>query len=234
MWFFRKKRAPQKDVESTAKARETNFAQPSTTFTRGQLLYLIFHDAIPGLMVTATVNLAISYVMYVTVNTSWSVWLFRLPKSLAGDAALTIIVHCIGVWFIKFHSVHRALRHGAVQAIGFVEDAPLTEDVCWLMFLSSESGAAVERVRMNSFKWIARHILRASLFATVYFLAFWPASVIGLMLVGDREANDFVYSRIWVPQVFKTLLGGMLGFVTGPSISVLWLVRAGWEANHRE
>ncbi|KAG5979128.1 hypothetical protein E4U55_005542 [Claviceps digitariae] len=172
--------------------------------------------------------------MYVKANQQSIVYLFQMPKTLAGDAALTIVIHCVATWFLKFHFVHYDLRHGLVQPIAFVDNQPFTEDICWLMFLSPEREATVERVRMNSVKWIARHVIRALAFASVVFLAFWPTSLIPLIMVGDREGNDFMYHRMWIPQIFKTTLGGMLGLTTSPLLSLLWLVRYGWGADQKE
>ncbi|KAG5929857.1 hypothetical protein E4U60_007245 [Claviceps pazoutovae] len=231
MRLFTKKQSSDKDVESTADGRETNMVKPSAEFNFGHFLYLLCRDAIPGMVVSAAVNMAISYVMYVVANDGPTVCLFRLPKSLAGDAAMTIVIHCIITWFLKFHLVRNDLRHGIAQPIAFGDDELLNEDVCWLMFLSPETGEAVEPVRMNSVKWIARHLVRALVFASIVFLAFWPISLVPLILSGDRDETDFTYRRIWVPQIFKTTLGGLLGLLTSPIISMIWLLRAGREAN---
>ncbi|KAG5931392.1 hypothetical protein E4U53_001799 [Claviceps sorghi] len=234
MWFFTKRQAPKGEVESAVDARQKNVIKPSARFNSAHLLYLLTRDAIPGMIVTAAINMAISYVMYVLVNRQSTVYLFHLPKSLAGDAAVTILVHCLVTWFLKFRFVHYDLRHGTVQPIDLLDDEMLTEDVCWVMFLSPESGTTVERVRMNSPKWIARHILRALCLAFFVFLAYWPISLIPLIMFGDREGNDFTYDRRWIPQVYKTTLGGVLGFTTAPLLSLIWLVRCGWVANQEK
>ncbi|KAG5934327.1 hypothetical protein E4U59_006297 [Claviceps monticola] len=231
MRFFTKKQSLDEDVESTAHGREKNMVKPSAEFNFGHFLYLLCRDAIPGMIVSAAVNMAISYVMYVVANDGPTVCLFKLPKSLAGDAAMTIVIHCIITWFLKFHLVRNDLRHGIAQPIASGDGELLSEDVCWLMFLSQETGEAVEPVRMNSVKWIARHLVRALAFASMVFLAFWPVSLVPLILLGDRDETDFSYHRIWVPQIFKTTLGGFLGLLTSPIISMIWLVRAGREAN---
>ncbi|KAG6126381.1 hypothetical protein E4U38_001839 [Claviceps purpurea] len=231
MRFFTKKQSSDEDVESTADGRETDMVKPSTEFNLGHFLYLLCRDAIPGMVVSAAVNMAISYVMYVVANDGPTVCLFRLPKSLAGDAAMTIFVHCIITWFLKFNLVRNDLRNGIAQPIAFADDELLNEDVCWLMFLSPETGEAVESVRMDSLKWIARHLVRALVFASMVFLTFWPISLIPLILSGDRDETDFTYRRMWAPQIFKTTLGGLLGLLTSPIISMIWLLRAGREAN---
>ncbi|KAG5987298.1 hypothetical protein E4U43_005148 [Claviceps pusilla] len=235
MWFFPKRQAPmpKEDVESTDDAPGRNAIKRSAKFNKRHVVYLLCRDAIPGMVISAAINMAISYVMYVEANTQPAVYLFRLPKTLAGDAAVTILVHCVATWFLKFHLVHYDLQHGLVQPIEVVDDQPFTEDVCWLMFLSTEKEATTEDVRMNSIKWVTRHAIRALAFALLFLLAFWPISLIPLIMVGDREGNDFMYHRMWTPQIFKTTLGGVLGFMTSPVLSMLWLMKYGWEANHK-
>ncbi|KAG6002424.1 hypothetical protein E4U21_003098 [Claviceps maximensis] len=235
MWFFTKRRAPKEDVESAADAPEKNVVRPSAKFNSRHVIYLLCRDAIPGMVASAAINMAISYVMYVEANLKSTVFLFALPKTLAGDAAATIIIHCLATWFLKFHLVHHDLRRGLVQPIDLVDDAPFADEVCWFIFLSPSpegGGATYELVQMNSFKWIARHVIRALSLTLMVFLTFWPLSLVPLMMVGRRDGNDYMYNRMWIPQIFKTILGGVLGFMTAPVLSMLWLMRYGWVARY--
>ncbi|KAL3962835.1 hypothetical protein ACCO45_004358 [Purpureocillium lilacinum] len=88
----------------------------------------------------------------------------------------------------------------------------------------------VERVRVNSPVAVLQQALRGFLLAVPSFLVLWPISVGALTAVGRKEGADWVYADRWAPQVFKLVLGGVLGLLTTPLMAMFWLVRAGWEA----
>lgn len=161
--------------------------------------------------------------------------LFRLPNTLAGDAAVTIFVQCIITWFIEALLVGHDLAQGSVAPIGFVGE-PRRRPLRWLLLLPCSAAADDDDApvppppRLASPAAIAQHLLRALVFAVLGFLLLWPASVGILTAVGRPDAGDYVFADRWAPPVFKLVLGGVLGLLVTPAMAGLWLVRAGWEA----
>lgn len=60
--------------------------------------------------------------------------LFKFPHTLAGDAALSILIQCVLTWFIMLWLVNRNLRSALVQPIGFLPE-PHSRILRWFMFL---------------------------------------------------------------------------------------------------
>lgn len=229
--FFIKRQEPKKDVNATT---TSSYAPPTTKFTGQQLFYLLCLDGIGGMVFSAGINLTTAYVMYRAANdSSIPIRLFHLPITLAGDAAVTIIAHCISTWFIKYGLVPFDLRRRLVQPIGFINE-PVSKAMRWYMFLSPRRGSRIEPVRINSFKLAAQHAMKVFVLAVAFFIIFWPASVGALTAFGVRDRDEYTYDTIWVPLIFKAVLGGLLGLLTTPLLSLFWLVRSGWEANQGE
>lgn len=52
--------------------------------------------------------------------------------------------------------------------------------------------------------------------------------------IRKKEGADYVYHDKWLPQVFKLILGGVLGLLTTPLMAMFWLIKAGWEYKKEE
>ncbi|KAJ6438848.1 fungal specific transcription factor domain-containing protein [Purpureocillium lavendulum] len=229
-----------------AESEPTGRLQPTSRMTGHQWFYVFVLDGLGGMALSGAVNFGIAYAMYTTQDTTKRpIRLFGLPNTLAGDAAVTIIVQCIITWFVEMALVAHDLAHRSVHPVGWVP-VPKSRRRWWLrwwFFLpASSSGsssmseeepdaeAPVERVRANSVNAVFQQAVRGFSLAVPSFLLLWPISVGVLTAVGRKEGNDYVFADKWAPQVFKLILGGVLGLLTTPLMALFWLVRAGWEA----
>lgn len=168
--------------------------------------------------------------MYTTQNTvKRPIRLWQLPNTLAGDAAVTIIVQCIITWFVELFILRYDLRHRTVQPIGFVSQ-PTHPWLRLYFFLPRDPTAEIDRKpRPWSILEIIQQGLRGFSFAVVSFLILWPIFMGALTGFGRKEGADYVYHDRWLPQVFKLILGGVLGLLTTPLMAMFWLIKAGWE-----
>lgn len=168
--------------------------------------------------------------------------LFALPNTLAGDAAVTIIVQCILTWFVELGLLRFDLRNQSVQPIGFVPK-PTRPLLRWLFYLpksGNDEASNGEDVKLppRTMTWraILPEALRGFLLAVAGFLVLWPIGVGGLTAFGEKQDGslDYIYDDRYVPQGFKAVLGGLLGLFTTPLMALFWLIRAGWEAEGME
>ncbi len=159
--------------------------------------------------------------------------LFELPNTLAGDAAVTLIVQCLITWLVELVLVSRDMQNGMVAPIGFVAE-PENRLLRWFLFLDCgdrlhEPGTAAHRAR-----FLASQLLRVFVVFVASFCLFWGPSVGILTAVGHRRGGDWYFERTWAPQVFKLILGGLLALVTSPLFAIFWLVRCGWAVKRGE
>ncbi|KAH7013179.1 hypothetical protein EDB80DRAFT_709455 [Ilyonectria destructans] len=215
--------------------------EPSDRLTRHQLFYVLVLDGFGGMLLSGGVNFALAYAMYTTQDTvNNPVRLFQLPNTLAGDAAVTIIVQCILTWFVEKGLVAYDLSKRSVQPIGFIPE-PSRRWQRWLFFLPPVSEAATEvetkgeaeaitPAQPSTLTSLLQQALRGFLLAIVGFVLLWPAGVGILTAFGKRSGGDYTYADRWTPEVFKFILGGLLGLLTTPLMAAFWLIKAGWEA----
>ncbi|KAK5653362.1 hypothetical protein OQA88_9054 [Cercophora sp. LCS_1] len=202
----------------------THLLRPTPRLTPHQILYIFVLDGLGAMILSGGINLAIAYAMYTTSPPP--VRLFQLPNTLAGDAAVTIILQSIITWLVELVLVNRDLSKGSVAPLGFVPQ-PTTRALRWFMFLDRRE-AKEEKGLGHWVKFLASQVLRAFLVAVVCFAVFWGPCVGCLMRLGRRSGGDWEFDATWTPQVFKLVLGGLLGLVQTPAFVVFWLVRAGW------
>ncbi|KPM43284.1 hypothetical protein AK830_g3261 [Neonectria ditissima] len=202
--------------------------EPSEKLTRHQLFYVLVLDGFGGMVLSGGVNFALAYVMYTTQDTVKSpIRLFQLPNTLAGDAAVTIIVQCILTWFVEKGLVAYDLSRRSVQPIGFIPKPTLP----WQrrLFFLPASDTDIEDRPPSGIAAIIQQALRGFLLAVVGFVLLWPAGVGILTALGEPAGGDYTYADRWTPQIFKLILGGVLGLLTTPLMAAFWLIKAGWE-----
>jgi Protein of unknown function (DUF2456) len=155
--------------------------------------------------------------------------LFELPNTLAGDATVTIMVQCVVTWLIELILVSNDLRTGSVQAIGFIEE-PTNWFLRWYMLLDDHELSGTPS-RPRPVKWLVflfKHVLRALMIGVISWCLLWGPSVGILTAVGEKRGGDWYFQKTWAPQIFKGILGGVLGLISTPPMAALWVVRAGW------
>ncbi|CAI6097319.1 unnamed protein product [Clonostachys chloroleuca] len=201
-----------------------NWLPPSNGFTWNQIFYIFILDGLGGMILSGGINFAIAYVMYTVPDlTGKPIRLFELPNTLAGDAAVTIIVQCLITWFIESALVATDLAKQGVQPL-YLCEAPTSPLLRWLFLLDQPQPP-------KFFPNLLQQALRGFMMAFPSFILFWPLSVGVLTELGVPSGGDYVYEKKWVPQFFKLLLGGLLGLVSTPVMVMFWLVKAGWESN---
>lgn len=173
--------------------------------------------------------------MYTTQNTvKRPVRLWQLPNTLAGDAAVTIFVQCVITWFVELILLRYDLRHRSVQPIGFISQ-PTNRWLRLFFFLPRDPAEGVGNPRRKwTFLEFIQQALRGLSFGVVSFLILWPIFMGALTGFGRKEGADYVYHDKWLPQVFKLILGGVLGLLTTPLMAMFWLIKAGWEYKKEE
>lgn len=165
--------------------------------------------------------------------------LFELPNTLAGDAAVTIIVQCIITWLVELVLVNHDLRGGHVHPIGFIPE-PSSPLIRWFLFLDNQDAEAggkpiIERSRLaRGALFLFSQALRAFIVAVLSFCLLWGPSVGILTAVGTRRGGDWFFEQKWAPQIFKLVLGGVLGLLVTPPFAMFWLVRCGWTLQRGE
>jgi len=193
----------QRLAEKEAAPAATCHLAPSQRLTGHQKFYIFVLDGLGGMALSAGVNFAIAYVMYTTQDTTKNpIRLFQLPNTLAGDAAVTIIIQCILTWFVEWGLVAHDLSNRSVQPIGFISEP--TRPILRRLFLLDNHQPST---RLTN---VAQQALRGFLLSVVSFA----------LRFEDR----------WIPQFFKFVLGGTLGLLTTPLMAMFWLVKAGWGA----
>ncbi|KAK0640993.1 hypothetical protein B0T16DRAFT_461111 [Cercophora newfieldiana] len=199
--------------------------RPTPRFTPHQIFIIFIIDGLGAALLSGAINFAVAYAMYTTATTP--IRLFQLPNTLAGDAGVTIILQNIITWLIELVLVNRDLARGAIAPIGFIPQ-PENKAMRWFMFLDRKAEEGAPHGRRHWVSFLFSQVLRAFIVAGVCFVLFWGPAVGILTAVGARSGGDWVFERTWAPQVFKFVLGAVLGLVTTPAFVVFWLVRAGW------
>jgi hypothetical protein len=225
-----------------------HFKTPTDKLSGHQIFYIFIIDGIGAMILSGGINFAIAYgsvplaqkgselyrpktnipsiAMYTTQDTTaHPIRLFQLPNTLAGDAAVTIIVQSLITWLIETALVNRDLRTGGVSPIGFLP-RPTHPLLRRLFFLDEFASGADVRAHWPLF--LLNQLARAMLTAVVGFVLLWPISVGVLTAVGTRSGGDWVFEPLWAPQVFKLVLGGVWALLQTPVYASFWLVREGW------
>ncbi|KAK4187214.1 hypothetical protein QBC35DRAFT_464037 [Podospora australis] len=212
-------------------AVSTRLLQPTTKFTAHQIFYIFILDGLGAMVVSGGINFGIAYAMYTSpTSLSQPITLWAFPSTLAGDAAVTIILQCLVTWFIELFLVNRDLASGGVAPVGFIPQPTTSSWARWFFFLDSRQSQK-EHARKPG-QWVGfilSQATRAMILAFVSFCLFWGPTVGLLMLAGEKRGNDWVYGHTWVPQLCKMILGGVLGLLGTPGMVLFWLCRAGWE-----
>ncbi|KAI0477896.1 hypothetical protein GGR56DRAFT_674215 [Xylariaceae sp. FL0804] len=199
----------------TKTKKTRGFQAPTRRLTAHQFYYIFVLDGLGAAAVSGGINFAIAYAMYGRRNHTSSsssssaaqqqpVRLWAWPNTLAGDAAVTVVIQCLITWAVELFLVNRALRRGGVRPIGFVRE-PRRNAARWFMMLppaeadrgddhrkeqQEEAATMTNNSRRSRLRrWAiltASQALRALLVAAACFPLIWGASIGFLVLIGRR------------------------------------------------
>ncbi|KAK3692304.1 hypothetical protein B0T22DRAFT_10030 [Podospora appendiculata] len=221
----------------TASAEDAGLVKlqrPTERMTGHQKFYILGLDGVGAAILSGGINFAIAYAMYTTQDTvAKPIRLWQLPNTLAGDAGVTILLQSIITWLIELLLVNRDLASGGVAPIGFIPP-PQHRWLRWFMFLDRTAEAATPGSVLHWVYFLASQVLRALIVAVATFCLVWGPSVGILTAVGTRSGGDWVFEKTWAPEVFKLVLGAVLGILQTPLFTVFWLARAGWALRTHE
>lgn len=172
--------------------------------------------------------------MYTTTDDP--IRLFEFPNTLAGDTTVTILLQCVVTWLLEMLLVNSDLRRGKVQPIGFISEPAPTSHRALRWFLLLDLPKTLRHREHSAWRQFLyrgpTQVLRALLVGVVCFVLFFGPCVGVLTAVGVKEGGDWVFASRWAPEVFKLVLGGLLGLVTTPAFAVFWMAKCGWEAGY--
>ncbi|KAK4459265.1 hypothetical protein QBC42DRAFT_10693 [Cladorrhinum samala] len=188
-----------------------------------QIAYLVLACSFLPLIISAAINFSIAYAMYRSYD---RITLWAFPSCLAGDAAVTIVLTCLVTWFIEYCLVRRDVRTGGVPPLGWIRKPE--EDKCgmggrfgrWFLFADGLGEGWGE--------WLLGQLMRIAVLVVGCLVVFWPVTVGVLIAIGKKDGRDWVYEGRWTPELFKLILGGVLGMCLTPLMAGVWLLRAGW------
>ncbi|KAF9420582.1 hypothetical protein BGZ94_009067 [Podila epigama] len=205
---------------------------PVEGLTTRHILYLIFMHTIGAMFLDGGINFGLATAMY--KNTKDPVMLWPLPNTLAGDAAVTIIIQTTLTWILDRLAVGGDLKKGLVAPLKTPKHAKPW--LRWFVGLDelhahqsrSTNSSLKDRILFN----IAFHGKRILVMILATFILFWPITI-GILsgLKKNGVGKDFSQLggdfNVWpMPSIFK----GIYGFATGittPFVSYIALIYHG-------
>ncbi|KAI8357524.1 hypothetical protein B0O80DRAFT_485522 [Mortierella sp. GBAus27b] len=179
--------------------------------TTRHVVYLVFMHCIGAMILDGGINFGLATAMY--KNTKDPVALWPLPNTLAGDAAVTIIIQQILTWILDRFAVGGDLDKGLVAPLRMPKNA--SGVVRWFVGLNS---VEVHTTLSDKIKYYIRfHGPRIAVLVVATFILYWPITIgilSGLKIHGvgkDYSSlnGDF---NVWpLPEIFKGVYGFALG-----------------------
>lgn len=214
----------------------TGAKDPVDGLTSRHVLYLVFMHMIGAMCLDGGINFGLATAMY--KNTKDPVSLWPLPNTLAGDAAVTIIIQITLTWILDRLAVGGDLKKGLVSPLRMPRHAKP-----WLRwyvglndlraYQSQKTAAAGGHSRKEAaLFWIGFHGKRIAVMIVATFVVFWPITIgilSGLRTQGvgrdySDRGGDF---NVWpFPEIFKGVYGFALGATT-PFVSYVALIYQG-------
>ncbi|EEB07525.1 fungal protein [Schizosaccharomyces japonicus yFS275] len=184
-------------------------------FSIPRILYLLI-QAVGSFIISGGVEFAIAYGMY--HNADQPVRLWRLPNTLSGDAAVTLFVQTIITYWIEIILVRADLHSGIVKPIR-VRWWPKSR--LMLFILDYRTPYYFTNWFCRIIEWLVVNAVRALFWSVPLFFLFWPATMGILCAPGEHRGNEYYYNHFPMPQLFKLIYGGTLGFVMTPWFAFL-------------
>ncbi|CAO3570026.1 unnamed protein product [Mortierella alpina] len=197
------------------------------SITPRHIVYLGLMHMLGAMVLDGIINFALATAMY--RNTKDPIMIWPLPNTLAGEAAVTIILQTTLTWILDRLAVAADLKKGLVAPLRMPRNPhPWIEWFVGLDDVPMYSSGRKERLRHA----VRFHGKRIGVMILVTFVVFWPVTIALLTwmrasgigkdfspLGGDFNAWPF-------PEIFK----GVYGFATGittPFVSYIALIYQG-------
>ncbi|KAF9280146.1 hypothetical protein BGZ68_007470 [Mortierella alpina] len=194
--------------------------------TTRHVVYLVVMHMIGAMILDGAINFGLATAMY--KNTKDPVTLWPLPNTLAGDAAVTIIIQQALTWILDRLAVGGDLKKGLVAPLRMPKNANAI--IRW--FVGLEEVCVYKTFKERSAYYVRFHGKRIAVLVVVTFILYWPITIgilSGLRIHGigkdfSERNGDF---NIWpMPEIFKGVYGFALGMTT-PFVSYIALIYQG-------
>jgi hypothetical protein len=201
--------------------------------TTRHVVYLVFMHCIGAMILDGGINFGLATAMY--KNTKDPVALWPLPNTLAGDAAVTIIIQQVLTWILDRFAVGGDLDKGMVAPLRMPKNA--SGVVRWFVGLNS---VEVHTTLSDKIKYLIRfHGPRIAVLVVATFILYWPITIgilSGLKIHGvgkDYSGLNGDFNPWPLPEIFKGVYGFALGMTT-PFVSYIALIYQGEVGQSRQ
>ena len=177
--------------------------------------------------------------MYSTQNTRiHPIRLFQLPNTLAGDAAVTIIIQTFITWIVEYILVNRDLHNGTVAPAAFIR-RPQSRFGRWWFLLQPKTITAT-RIATNSSSSNGDAAAPADDAATTTAVAAAAATTIPVVPPAAAAAGEGCDEHYLFAQALRALIVSVAAFAVlwGPTVGILaavgtrcggdWVFRKTW------
>ncbi|KAF9921735.1 hypothetical protein FBU30_008202 [Linnemannia zychae] len=207
------------------------------SLTTRHIAYLGLMHMLGAMVLDGIINFALATAMYKGTKNPVMIW--PLPNTLAGEAAVTIIIQTTLTWFLDRLAVAGDLNKGLVAPLRMPQNVhPWIE---WFVGLKELQEARTKQSRYGKdmlsrkeqiLQQVKFHGKRIGVMIVVTFLVFWPLTI-GVLTELRRKGIGKDFSQlggdfnVWpFPEIFK----GIYGFATGittPFVSYIALIYQG-------
>ncbi|KAK3825223.1 MAG: hypothetical protein J3Q66DRAFT_102436 [Benniella sp.] len=194
--------------------------------TTRHVLYLVIMHCIGAMILDGGINFGLATAMYKKAKDPVALW--PLPNTLAGDAAVTIIIQQALTWILDRFAVNGDLNKGLVAPLRMPKNASAV--VQWFVGLNH---IEVHTTLSGKIKYNLRfHGTRIAVLILATFVLYWPITIgilSGLKIHGVGKdhsdlGGDF---NTWpLPEIFKGVYGFAVGMTT-PFVSYIALIYQG-------
>ncbi|KAG0369505.1 hypothetical protein BC939DRAFT_477767 [Gamsiella multidivaricata] len=194
--------------------------------TTRHVVYLVVMHMIGAMILDGGINFGLATAMY--KNTSKAIFLWPLPNTLAGDAAVTIIIQQALTWILDRLAVNGDLKKGLVAPLRMPKNA--NPVVRW--FVGLEHVGIHKTLKEKIGYYLNFHGKRIAVLILATFILYWPITIgilSGLKIhsIGKDYSSMGGDFNTWpLPQIFKGVYGFAVGMTT-PFVSYIALIYQG-------
>ncbi|KAI0152754.1 hypothetical protein GGR57DRAFT_170546 [Xylariaceae sp. FL1272] len=205
----------------------SNYRKPAETLTTRLKVKIFVVDSLTSAILAGAINFGIAYGTY--HDQPAGVHLFSFPNALAADCSFTLLAQFIVTFLVEVFIVNNDLRRGWVDSIGFLPE-PKGKFLRWYFLLDREN--QMPHQVKGWWKWVRfvwSHVLRSIFMFLVFFPPAFGVSVGALTAVGAKtDDGDWNFPNTYTPQIYKLILGVVIGSIGTPLMSLYTIVRVGW------